>query len=174
MPGAKAAFQSAVSALGPADHSLAHAPTLELPEWADDLGGARERWIDAADLDVRYELRLNEEGPWPMALGKSHSDGLWQLESAPPGALRVPAAPGSRLRAQVVARAAGGREQVLLRGSFEAPEALAFMGAPGHRVACPLAGQDTPDTYLFLHVLEVQGRGRCVVHACAWAPVEAP
>jgi hypothetical protein len=167
---ARAAFRSALGALGEAEFSSPLAPELSLPDWKDEAPAGEARWIQAADAGVAYELRLNNEGPFRLTLGRSHAEGRWQLESAPPGALRVPA-DAREMRVRVTARA-GAREQTLVAGRYAPPERLAFMGAPGHLVVTSRAEDGVATSHIFLHVLDIQGRGPTVVHAAVWCDIE--
>jgi hypothetical protein len=165
MPGtAGPAFRSAVRALGESDTSDALCPKVALPLWeaASETEGAA--FIDAADAGgVVYEARINGQGPFRMSLGKSHSEGMWQLETRVE--LRVPVEP--RMELCVTGAAEGGLLQSILRGAYAPPAELAFIGAPGHLVPC-----DERGGHLFAHVLNIEGRGPTVVHLTVWARIE--
>lgn len=175
MPGAKAAFQSAINHLGEGDHSEPHAPRLKLPPWTDQRDATERKWIQAADADIKYRITVNGHGPFPASLTKSHQEGLWQLEagrSANPEEpeLRVPVAPGDEVHVCVTAHHID-KLQTVVCGHYTAPDKVAFMGAPGHLVACSET-KDAVDAHMFLHILNVEGRGLCIVHAVVWAKIE--
>lgn len=163
---AVAAFRSAVHALGEADTtSEPLTPQLALPVWEEDLPQeGEEAFIDCADEGVAYTAEINGEGPFRLVLGRSHDQGLWQLETNAED-VRVPVAPVMRLRV-LGAAAASGKRQRILAGKYAAPAELAFMGAPGHLVSAGQSG------HLFAHVLNIAGRGPTVVHLAVWAPIE--
>ena len=165
MPGtAGPAFRSAVRALGESDTSDALCPKVALPLWEASAMSEGDDFIDAADAgDVVYEAYVNGKGPFRMSLGKSHSEGMWQLETR--GDLRVPVEP--RMEVCVTGAAEGGRLQSILCGAYVPPTELAFIGAPGHLVPC-----DERGGHLFAHVLNIEGRGPTVVHLTVWARIE--
>lgn len=168
--GAKRAFQSALNHLGEGDHSEPHAPRLKLPPWTDQRDAAEVKWIQAADADIKYNISINGQGPFPLTLTKSHQEGLWQLECAARD-VRVPVAAGDQVAVCVTAHCAE-RLQTLVKGSYTAPEQVAYMGAPGHLVVCAEKADGEAESHIFLHILNVEGRGLCFVHAVVWSPIE--
>ena len=169
---AGAAFRSALAALGEADCSDPRAPRLTLPRWTDARPEGEAAWIQVADAgDVEYAATLNGQGPFRMVLGKSHDQGLWQLETVG-AALRVPAPAGGAMSVSVRATAAD-KTQTLVAGSYDAPEALAFLGATGHLVVCSEDEAGATDAHLFLHVLNIQDRGLTAVRLAVWCKIES-
>lgn len=170
------AFHSAlhaVSAGGRADVADPRAPEVELTEWTCERDREERAWLDAPDAEgVRFSLRLNDGPPLRASLGRAPLAGdLWEVQCTAPE-VRAPAEAGDRVRVHIEATARDGAlRQTLVRGSLRAPAELSFMGAPGALVPLEVDAEGRVRSHMFLHVLDVQGRGRTVVGVAAWVRI---
>ena len=175
------AFRSALRAVGDAEFSDPTGPTLKLPEWNDARSQEddSENWIQVADAgDIAYTLSVRVDDSATTFTTKLSARraplgaNLWELEPSQmqSSTLRAPFMTGSKIHVAVTADCESrGLSREVCRGWYAAPEKLANMGALGHFVVMSPVDR----SHLFAHVMNVQDKGPCIVHACIWTKIES-